>query len=1557
MEIQAQTPDNNYVKSYVAQQPTTADLTTINNHRQVSEVISYADGVGRALQNVSKQSSPLAKDVIQPLVYDAFGRPFRNYLPYVSGQSNGALKINIIDASGVYVNDAVNFYNNATDKIADDARPFSETVFENSALNRVDKQFGPGQAWYTPNGHMLKRSLVYNYGAGASHEKVIAWRLNAGMPVRSSALSGYLEAGGHYASGQLMVNSTKDEQGNETREYTDKEGKTILKKVQATSAGASNLNDLNGWALTYYVYDNFGNLRFVLPPELSKLVHQDATNTYNPTPTDLGRWAFIYRYDGRRRMIVKKVPGADSVYMVYDNRDRLVLTQDGNQRAGTPGTIKYWSFTKYDELNRPILTGIKDTTVVDATVHLTQAQMQAVVNAYYANMTTTTWRKWGETYVGNVAGNVHGYTNRTYPVRTGSTTTEVDGNKYLTATYYDNYTFRSTWIDNNYSYVDENLSEASHGYTYHQPDAENLRVIGQVTGTKVKVLDAGANASFTWLKSISYYDDKYRTIQTISDNYKSGIDRLSNVYDFVGKVLHTRLTHTENDIQWRDPISVVIAGNTLSRPVSPGSWNGGAASTARLAAGADGWVEAVASETSTNRVFGFADTNPDGSINFLDYGWQMGIGGSLAIRENATTRGTFGSYVQGDVLRIERLGTTIRYYHNKVLKYTSTIPSSTLLMVDASLHSQGATLSGVRSSFSGSTNTITRRFEYDHAGRLLNTWHKLNGGPDILLVKNEYNELGQLVDKKLHVSSPSGGGHEGVAKQSIDYRYNIRGWLTHINNAQVNVNAATNDDPNDLFGMELLYNQPDTDFGNTPLYNGNISATKWSSPMGLGTVKEKGYAYSYDELNRLKTSAYKEEMNGWITPATSLHAETGFNYDLNGNILNLKRNETAANVWMDNLAYSYTGNQLMRVADAGDRHAGFIDGNAAATDDYTYDPNGNLTHDLNKGIGSNLTDATNLIRYNFLNLPETVTKGSNSVRYIYDATGRKLAQTTTFGTRVKTTDYAGEFVYEDDVLQFIQHEEGRIVVAQPKPIYHNPATALTEFTSVVSTVATVTQNGSDYIRATVSGTTAPQGLFPIGGTITVQPGERYRIRAKGYRVGTSLAAIMVKVNNVNVDWPGAALPLNLAAEAWAEQTVTIPAGAANQTLQAGVMWNTVAAGHTFHLNEFEVIKLEATAPEYQYHLKDHLGNTRLTFTSKEETESATATLETAAANTEQSNFLRYTNARRVNSILFDRTNGAATGHAQRLNGSTNERYGIARSISVMPGDVIDAEVYVKYVDLTAVDNTTAAGQALLGLLNQINQGVAGVVADGTQYAASTASFPASMLAHQTTTDNGSPRAYLNWLVFDRNYAFLTGGFKQVTTAASETGTDTAHEKLQMHAPITITQPGYVYIYLSNESPSLVEVFFDDFRVTHTKGPVIQTDDYYPFGLSFNSYQRENSVPNRKKFNSIEEVTDLGLNVYTALYRVDDPAIGRWWQIDPKPNFSWSPYSSRSNIPMRYSDPLGDTVVIQHKNQSYVYENGKLSQNGQAYTGKVKGFLKQTVKALDKVRTGGTEGQK
>ena len=100
-------------------------------------------------------------------------------------------------------------------------------------------------------------------------------------------------------------------------------------------------------------------------------------------------------------------------------------------------------------------------------------------------------------------------------------------------------------------------------------------------------------------------------------------------------------------------------------------------------------------------------------------------------------------------------------------------------MADISLTTSPGTLANLRTSFGQTSQTVARRFEYDHAGRLSKVYHKLNSDTEVLLVQNEYNEIGQLVDKKLHSTDGTN------FKQSIDHRYNIRGWLTSINNSKL----------------------------------------------------------------------------------------------------------------------------------------------------------------------------------------------------------------------------------------------------------------------------------------------------------------------------------------------------------------------------------------------------------------------------------------------------------------------------------------------------------------------------------------------------------------------------------------------------------------------------------------------------------------------------------------------------------------------------------------------------------------------------------------------------
>lgn len=1297
---------------------------------ELTQQIQYFDGLGRPMQSVVTQGSPAKNDIVQSVVYDIFGRESMKYLPVVPNTQDGLYKAGIINSAGDYDGIAADFYSSSSGIIANDTKPYAQIIYEASPLKRVLEQGSPGLAWQPDNidtyDAPLDRSIKQAYESNLDNEVLrFEWSLITPLGIVNTGTEPY------YASNELYKNKTRDEEHHEVIEYMDKEGRIVLKRVQFSETANPSTTDASkdiNWASTYYVYDKLGNLVCVIPPQATSLLSSE----YFPLDDSekdrfLGRWAFRYTYDSRNRMTQKQVPGALPVYMVYDNRDRLVFTQDGVQRG-----INIWMFTKYDVLNRPILTGIYTDTEAPSR---NRESLQEDVNAYYVANPTYYFETAGES--------VHGYTNQSFP------NDVVNEDEYLTVTYYDNYNFRElfpgTWTYNATDFID-------------QTAVENTRVIGQVTGTKVKVLDGGVAGGSNWLKSATYYDKKYQVIQIISDNQKGATDRVSNVYDFAGKLLTTKTTHT------------------------------------------------------------------------------------------------------------------------------TSIPTS---------------------------KTVTRTFDYDHAGRLLRTWHQVDGGTTYLLSKNEYNELGQLIDKKLH----STNGDATDNKQSVDYRYNIRGWLTSINNSALADNN-TNNDTGDYFGMELAYNN-DLGTGNSSYlqYNGNISATKWSVNAGFGALKEMAYNYEYDPMNRLKSATHKqaETIGAWVA---GQYDENGFGYDLNGNIISLIRNgENGAEI--DNLEYYYGGvtassNKLLYVKDNApsiSRPKGFFDGNAGISQDYAYDDNGNMTHDLNKGIGTTVSDSENKITYNYLNLPETVSKGGNSIRYIYDATGRKLSQVTTFGTSQKQTDYIGEFIYENDALQFISHEEGRIVLSSEKLIYSNECENSSDITAANATLTTYSNYGEEYIKVTSNGTTVKAGVLPIGDAFPVVPGERYRIRAKGYREGSNNVYLLIKANGMDLDWPGASIGNSANTETWIEQTVTIPAGATY--LEAGVAWNTVTADEVFYLNEFTIEQLSNQAPEYQYNLKDHLGNIRLTFTTKNEVDTYTATFEDDTQGTEQNVFRNYT---RLTNDLYDHTDaGASYDKVQLLNGgySPTSQVGITKSLAVMPGDVITVQVYARaYENKGSEGNLDGFAAALLSAF-----GLPAPVGGESGTASSALQAWGSLVAANEGENGNSvwPQGWLNVLSFDKEYNFIPGSsaFQQLDGEYVQSFGDTdKHPHMLMSRTVTIKEPGYVYIYVANEGAVEQNIYFDDMSITHTKSKIVQANDYYPFGLTFNSYSRENSTANDYKYNGKEEQTELGLGWLDYGARMYQPEIGRWQHVDAKSEkyHPISPYVYAVNNPIFYVDPDGNEII-------------------------------------------------
>ena len=299
---------------------------------------------------------------------------------------------------------------------------------------------------------------------------------------------------------------------------------------------------------------------------------------------------------------------------------------------------------------------------------------------------------------------------------------------------------------------------------------------------------------------------------------------------------------------------------------------------------------------------------------------------------------------------------------------------------------------------SGTSIVTNNTFAYDHAGRILTQQQTINGGTPELIVNNIYDEMGRLESKKVG-GTVAATPINSNGLQTIDYAFNIRGWLKEINNPD---NLG-----NDLFGFKIGYNQ-----GSNALYNGNISQTNWKTASVNPTSNpvSNTYNYTYDALSRIISA----------TDNTGNYNLSGINYDKNGNIQTLERK--AVGGLMDKLSYNYdAGNKLKSVADAiigtlGNE--GFKDGNTSG-DDYIYDENGNMLKDLNKGISTNMV-------YNHLNLPTQVTLTGGDIQYVYDATGKKLKKIITEGSSVKTIEYAGKYIYENNILKFFSHAEGYI---------------------------------------------------------------------------------------------------------------------------------------------------------------------------------------------------------------------------------------------------------------------------------------------------------------------------------------------------------------------------------------------------------------------------------------------------------------------------------------------------------------------------------------------------
>lgn len=492
--------DDNYIYSRTYLTPVTSE----NPSAQQIQAIQYFDGLGRPKQSIAIKATPKGNDLVTPIVYDSFGREVDSYLPVSMASTNGAIQS--LDSLGV-----INYYSsprNTTTKDFDltDIKPFSHKELELSPLDRINKQYQVGNDWSTKpvnfgydangTGEVKKFIATFNYSTFDSSLSIApATDVNADN--------------GFYKEKQLYKNTVTDEDGNASIEFKNGKGQTLLVRK---NDGVNNVD-------TYYVYNDYDQLAYVIPPlaaDKFKNVVAGTTLTTGSYATDLEQLAYLYKYDAQNRLVEKKLPGKGWEYMVYDSQDRLVATQDANMRLNTQ-----WLFTKYDMFGRVAYTGI----ATGSTRIAEQTNAELAKSNYVERKTSIGFTQNGlEVYYGNPSNIT------SYP--TNITT-------LLSVNYYDEYPTGTAFLPTTIESQTVN-SKTSQGTTSNAN--AKISTKGLPLASFVKNIEDNG-----WTKNYTFYDLKARPIGTHSDNYLGGYTRTATKLTFSGKPEYTITYHKKAD--------------------------------------------------------------------------------------------------------------------------------------------------------------------------------------------------------------------------------------------------------------------------------------------------------------------------------------------------------------------------------------------------------------------------------------------------------------------------------------------------------------------------------------------------------------------------------------------------------------------------------------------------------------------------------------------------------------------------------------------------------------------------------------------------------------------------------------------------------------------------------------------------------------------------------------------------------------------------------------------------------------------------------------------------
>jgi len=492
--MSAQTTTENYVKTtiYKVQGVTTTNVGGVAQSGKNENVIYY-DGLGRPIQQVVGRASGITgNDLIKHFEYDAAGRQTKDYLSYPGGNNNLAFEYS------AHANTLQYYQNNFG---SDNINPYTEDFFEPSPLNRIRKQGAPGTAWQGNPLNDEDHTIKYAYRSNATDE-VKKFRAVAVKNSETNIYDISYVSEGNYVAGELYKTVTQNENptnsislaGNNTslmhrvEEYKNKEGQVVLKRTFGTRFDKLEVYD------TYYVYDQFGNLTYVLQPMALGIF----------SSANLDQYIFQYKYDLRDRLVEKKVPGREWEYIVYDKQDRIIATGPSLSPFGSNSTNENgWLLTRYDIFGRVAYTGWKS----EGPELFTSVKRKSIQEETVQVVTK-------ETSPSNIDNIAVSYSNA-FPANT----------KLLAVYYYDDYNFPGA------------------PSVPAQIEGENVltNCKGLQTGTWVRALTSVDEQSAS--NSYTLYDVKGRALRTHTLNYLGGYTQDDVKMDFDAKIQYTIKRH------------------------------------------------------------------------------------------------------------------------------------------------------------------------------------------------------------------------------------------------------------------------------------------------------------------------------------------------------------------------------------------------------------------------------------------------------------------------------------------------------------------------------------------------------------------------------------------------------------------------------------------------------------------------------------------------------------------------------------------------------------------------------------------------------------------------------------------------------------------------------------------------------------------------------------------------------------------------------------------------------------------------------------------------------